>query len=217
MKIKEYNSKYFDFWLTTWYNFTFVYEVCGYYSSKPRIKVSFLGLFFVFKFPFDSGLYEESEPKRYGVAYHNKTFWVYWGLYMRGYSAPHHLKLHKRSTLTVDGWVDNYKGDLYDDPEGKLSIDIRNLIYKLDSGKIKNIRLRISFTKCEFRLNWFMWLPLTKKVVKSLNYSSDEEFIEGTGNWKGGVMSGSMAMKPNETAFETIERLKKQKFKKYEL
>ena len=73
-----YDGKWILFYFSN--RFDISYEKCGYFDSRPRIKIA-LGFFSLsIILPFYDKEWEENEcDPKWGNAIHNNTFWIYRG------------------------------------------------------------------------------------------------------------------------------------------
>jgi hypothetical protein len=63
----------------------------------------------------------------------------------------------------------------------------------------------------EWRWHWFKWLPLTKKVRRTIAIDFNGEVGEGTGSWKGGTMGCGYELLPNETPLQCLRRMERER------
>jgi hypothetical protein len=219
----EYNSKYLIFYFAKRFNITF--EICGYFDNRPRINISLFFFSLTLIFPFENNWTDECDPPTWGVAYHDETLWFYLGGKgnMNGgnkwitFDSPFSLDWVRSSYLKKDmTWEDEYKGcrkSFYDGDiwKGILFEETHPYIYILKSGKIQERLATIKVQEMEWRMNWFKWLSFTKKVRKTIDVTFNDEVGERSGSWKGGTIGCSYEMLPNETPYECLKRMEKER------
>jgi hypothetical protein len=83
--------------------------------------------------------------------------------------------------------------------------------YTLKRGEVQHRTATITIEEREWRLYWFKWLPLIKKVSRSINIEFSGEVGEQTGTWKGGCIGCSYSLLPGETPLQCLRRMEKER------
>lgn len=213
----------YHFWWA--WNFDISYETCGYFDNRPRIN---LGLFFfhlTLIIPIRNSWTDECDPPKWGIAYHNQTFWIYrggkgndeggnkwWTFYM-----PWSYTWVRTSNLRIDGkWENETQGDRKNFYEDKWREIIKNETfpykYVCDSGTVQDdINATIKTTEMEWRQRWLKWTKLFAKVSRSIDVSFDNEVGSERGSWKGGTIGCSYTLKVGETPYDCLKRMERER------
>lgn len=72
-----YESKWIIFYFTK--NFDISFEICGYFDNRPRINLDLFFFNLTIILPFKNKWTDECDSPKWGIAIHNKTFWIYRG------------------------------------------------------------------------------------------------------------------------------------------
>jgi hypothetical protein len=237
MKDKKwiFNSKYLIFY---WgWHFDISYEICGYFDNRPRINLDLIFFSLQLILPFRNKWTDECDAPKWGIAYHNQTLWIHKGGKgnMKGGNkwwtvrVPWSLEWYRTSALKKDGtWEHEIYNDRIPNPQ-KPNALIRNsknfyeekwkdilwsesypYTYKLQKGETQYRIATIRVEEMEWRLLWFMFLPIGK-TRKSISIDFDKEVGEGTGSWKGGCMGCSYTMNHGELPEQTLRRMEKER------
>lgn len=205
-------------------HFELTYSVCGYFDNRPEINISLFFFMLTIKLPFKNKWTDECDAPTWGVAYHNQTFWIYRGgkgnmnggqKWWTAY-APWSYQWVRTSNLRKDGtWEHEKKGDKKDfwKDEWKEIIwyETHPYTYKLKDGTVQDRLATIKVEEREWRWHWFKWLPLTKKVRKTISIDFNAEVGEKTGSWKGGCTGCGYTLLPNETPLECLRRMERER------
>jgi hypothetical protein len=218
---KIYKSKYFVFYWAWVFNIS--YELCGYFDNRPRINLDLFFFSLTIILPFRNKWTDECVPPKWGIAYHNSIFWIYkggkgnlkggnkwWSFY-----APWYWKIYQTRMMRQDGsWEIEGSRDykqFYDEKwNNVLMYKTFDYKYALESGEIQFRKATIIQREREWRLNWFMWLPI-KKVYKDIKIEFDDEIGEGTGSYKGGTTGCNYEMLKGETDLQCLRRMEKER------
>lgn len=206
------------------WRFDLSYETCGYFDARHRINLDLIIFSLTIILPIYSEHTDECDPPQWGIAYHNQTFWVHKGGKgnMNGgnkwwtYHVPWSYDWVRTSKLRKDGkWENETRGnrkDFYKDEwEGILWNDTLPYEYKLRSGEVQKVQATIKVVEMEWRQRWLKWIPLFKKVRKSIDIDFDNEVGERAGSWKGGTVGCGYYLKDNETPYECLRRMEKER------
>lgn len=217
-----YKSKYVIFYFTKTFDVSF--EICGYFDNRPRINIDLFFFSLALILPFRNSWTDECDPPKWGIAYHNQTFWIYRGGKgnMNGgnkwwtFNMPWQLKWIRTSSLRKDGeWEHETKGNnknfWKDEWKEILWSKTYPYTYKLKSGKVQKRHATVKVEEREWRMNWFKWLPFGNKVSKTISIDFDDEVGERTGSWKGGVTGCRYELLPNETPLKCLRRMEKER------
>jgi hypothetical protein len=83
--------------------------------------------------------------------------------------------------------------------------------YVRRSGEVQERTATIYGEELEWRWRWFTWLPLTKKVRRSIYISFDHEVGEETGSWKGGCLGCSTEWREGESMRDALQRMERER------
>ncbi len=204
--------------------FHFTYETCGYFDARHRIDIGLIFFSLTIILPIKSKHTDECDPPRWGIAYHNQTFWIYLGGKGNGkggnkwwtMNMPWQYDWVRTSNLKKDGtWEHETKGNKKDfwKDEWKDIIwsDIYPYTYVLKSGEVQQRLATVKVEEREWRLYWFKWLPFPKKVIKKIAIDFNDEVGEGTGSWKGGCTGCSYNLLPKESPIDCLRRMEKER------
>lgn len=206
-------------------HFELSYEVCGYFDNRPEINIALFFFHLTIKLPFYNKWTDECDPPKWGIAYHNNTFWVYrggkgnwnggnkrWTLTM-----PWTYKWVRTSNLKKDGtWEHEKMGDSKDfwdkDRWGDiLWSETYPYTYVLKNGTIQERTATLRVEEREWRQRWLMWTKLFSKVRKTIDVTFNDEVGERTGSWKGGTIGCGYEMKHGELPEQTLRRMEKER------
>lgn len=128
------------------------------------------------------------------------------------YRTSYALELEKGDPI----WIDEFKGqrkDFWDKERWRnlLWSETHPYTYVLNSGEVQNRNATITIKEMEWRRRWLMWTPLFNKVVRSIGVEFDDEVGEETGSWKGGTVGCSYELKPNETPYQCLKKMERER------
>jgi hypothetical protein len=162
-----------------------------------------------------------SECRKYGIAYHGDTFWLYTGKETKSLDAPWQREIIRMDLLKPNGSLfhrNTYKNDRKNGEhvhwyELEKSNDISNglceivqLSHTLKDGTIQERTVTLKGEEREWRMKWFMWLPFQKFIKRECDFTFSEEIGERSGSWKGGLMATSTEWKHGESLTESFMR-----------
>lgn len=214
----SYDGKWFSFWFSLGFRLSF--KICGYFDNRPQININFPGFYLVIKLPFYNSWTSECDPPKWGIAYHNQTFWVYLGGKGNGNGGnkwwtvqmPWTYTWVRTSKLKKDGdWVhDTKKTPKRFYQEGWKDIlwsETYPYKYVRESGEVQERMATVQVEEREWRMIFLQWTPLFAKVRKSIDVSFNEEVGERTGSWKGGCTGCGWDLLPNESPRYALNRM----------
>lgn len=224
-KLKQMKEKWIfeNKWLIFYFvnRFDLSYEVCGYFDNRPRINICLFFFSLTLILPFPNKWTDECDPPKWGIAFHNDTFWIYKGGEgnMGGgnkwitFNAPWQLQWVRTSTWLTNGqWFHETKKNRHSDPPKELVFSaVHPYEYRLKSGEVQKVDATISVEEREWRWHWFNWLSLTKKVRRTIEVDFSGEVGERAGSWKGGCVGCSYELLGNETPFECLKRMERER------
>lgn len=215
-------NKYIVFYFRRGFNISF--EICGYFDNRPRINLNLFFFALVLILPFENKWTNECDPPRWGIAYHDQIFWIYRGGKgnMNGgskwwtFHMPWSFDWVRTSALRKDGsWENDKKGERkrFYENEWKEILWSETYPYKyiLRSGEVQERQAAVKVEEREWRRRAFTWLPLFKKVVRSIEVDFNNEVGEETGSWKGGCLGCGYNLLPNETPLECLRRMERER------
>lgn len=213
-----YEGKWIVFYFSNCFDISF--ELCGYFDNRPRFNIDLFFFNLTLILPFRNQWTDECDPPKWGIAYHNQTFWIYkggkgnmnggnkwWTMYM-----PWMFSWVRTSNLKFDGtWEHETNGnrkDFYMEKwDGIIWKETHPYTYVLKDGTVQERTATIKVEEREWRWHWFKWLPLTKKVRKTISIDFNEEVGEETGSWKGGCTGCGYDLLPGESPLECLRRM----------
>ncbi len=217
-----FESKYLIFYFR--WGFDISFEICGYFDNRPRINFDIIFFSLTLILPFRNKWTSECDAPKWGVSYHSQTLWFHLGGKgnMNGgskwytISMPWSYSWVRTSALKKDGeWENETKGarkDFYKDSWNDiLWIEKYPYTYKLKSGEIQERIATVGVEEREWRMHWFQWLPLLRKIRKTINVKFDGEVGEDTGSWKGGTTGCGYELLPDETPEQCLRRMEKER------
>lgn len=221
-------SKYIVFYFA--WNFDLSFEICGYFDNRPRVNFGLIFFRLTLIFPFRNKWKNECVCPKWGIAFHNNTFWInkggkgnmkggnkWWTLHM-----PWEYTWVRRSTLLADRtWFnETAKNRLKWFVKGEGSFDWLQdnkwkekfpYTYILKDGEVQNRIATVSISELEWRMRGLKWIGLFKKVRKGIDIEFDKEVGEETGSWKGGCTGCSYDLLPGEAPYECLKRMEKER------
>jgi len=215
------DSRWLCFYLEKWLGFDFSYEICGYFDPRHRVNISLLFFHLTIVLPIWSKYTDECCPPKWGLAYHNQTFWIYrggkgnWngGNKWWAFDMPWMLKWVRTSKLIKNGeWEHETKNMLKfccEKWDNLLWSEVYEYKYILENGDIQHIKATVSVSEREWRPKWLTFFPIFKKIRKTIDVTFDREVGERTGSYKGGVLGCGHDMLKGETPFYCLKRMEK--------
>lgn len=173
--------------------------------------------------PIKTGI-QDCESASWGFNYHNNTAWFYiggggnfeGGAKWKTFRMPWDMDWVRTSLLLKDmsSWEHEVRGhrkefynDEWKDPE-RVFIETHPYTDKYDNT-IVNATIRVK--EREWRPLWFKWTSLFSKTSKDIEIEFDKQVGKRKGSWKGGVLGCSYELLPNETPFECLKRMEKER------
>jgi len=215
-----YESKWITFYFA--WGFDISYETCGYFDSRHRINLDLIFFNLEIILPISGERDSECDPPKWGIGYHSNTIWIYRGGNgnMGGgnkwwtFRMPWDNDWVRTSVLRKDGkWEHETKGDrkdFYKDLWDEIVwSETYPFIYVLKSGKVQNRLATVKLEEREWKWHWFKWQPFFKKVRRTISVNFNEEVGERSGSWKGGTLGCGYNILPNETPYECLRRMEK--------
>jgi hypothetical protein len=237
LKLKQKKDEYEPSeWYVGWHDWKFeiVYNECGYEEGNGELHISMFGWHSVFKFPWKSKRfpYGDCDAPEYGIALHDKTFWIYrggngnlgGGTKWWAWDLPFFSWVHVRHEVQCDladsdedGILKMIDYDTLAKCEGHyvpLEENIHVKKYKYDftdryDGEICPCTFWVE--EREWRPKWLTWTGLFKKVERYIEIVFEKEVGKGKGSWKGGVVGCGYDLLPGETPMNCIKRMEKEK------
>lgn len=186
-----------------------------------------------------AGVFRISQPRSIGVAIHNCGLWVYvfandheWSRDMpwweKGlhWSFPWEYNWHSTEILTSgiaqfadviwsDTRKDRKQRDIFKAMEEQNAAAAKvsrtyDYRYQLKNGTIQERKATIHVERRTWRMRWWPLLPF-KKVSTAIDVRFNDEVGEGTGSWKGGTVGCGYDMLPNETGFDCLKRMERER------
>ena len=206
-----YDSKYLVFYFTRSFDISF--ESNGYFDNRPRFNLDLFLFSLTLILPIKNKYENECESPKYGISYFDGIFWIRFGMdkYWTIYS-PFSLQWVRTSILKKDGSYEHEtnknRKDFYEDKWKEIIwSESHPYIYHLNSGEIQERVATIFVKEREWRMHWFKWLPIMKKIKKVIEVEFNEEVGQNSGSWKGGVIGCSYNLLENETPLQCLRRM----------
>ena len=181
------------------------------------------GKFMVY-LPFRTKLEEGCDMPRYGVAVHNDTFWIYkGGDYQDGQCQNQWISWYLPffSYTFVGHWIEDkdhnwvrmshrkHKGpEPWDFRKDKAYVEVHPYKYTLKNGTVQQ---RTATCTVEKRIWHRKWFPFLKRESTVIDVEFSDEVGERSGSWKGGTIGCSYEMLPDETVYDTISRMERER------
>jgi hypothetical protein len=175
------------------------------------------------RFPNDTGIEDCGESPSYGFYFYGEgqkipdSFWIRKGKGTKCINLPWSYEWIRTSMLLKDKtWVHERRGasqDFYDSDKWKgiLWEETYPYAYTYDNGNTEYPMATVKVSEREWRMRWFKWLPLFKKIRRSIDVKFHEEVGERRGSWKGGVVGTGHTMKKDETPLQCLQRMEKER------
>lgn len=228
MKRKEkwiYDGKWITFYFGRVFDISF--EICGYFDNRPRINLDLFFFSLAIILPFRNSWTDECDPPKWGIGYHNQTFWIYRGGKgnMNGgtkwwtINMPWAYDWVRTSCLRKDGkwehdtilpiltnyprrkhfWEDQWKEVLWS--------ETHPYTYILKNGTVQERTATLHLEEREWRPRALKWTSLFKKISRSIKIDFDDEIGERTGSWKGGTVGCSYDIIDPELPVQCLKRM----------
>lgn len=203
----------------------------SYFDNRAHISICICWLTFYFNLPIYS-TWDACEYPEYGFYYHHHALVLEYGYEKRKFVwMPWNFEWQRTSKLNVDGtWLTERKGQWKKWKKEHPGYTMNELRAAQEAGKenlwserhhykytTKNcevqddIEATISVSQMEWRPRWFQWTKLFSKIRKYIDVQFSEEVGNQRGSWKGGVTGCSYIMLPDETPFDTLMRMQKER------
>jgi hypothetical protein len=162
--------------------------------------------------------YDECESPRYGVYFHENKFCICHGTKIKFISMPWNLEWIRTSYLNHNNgeWIHETKGhykDFYDDSKWKGILYTESYPYEYTTKyeEVQNCLASINVVEREWRWKWFKWLSWTKFTRKVIDIQFSTDIGDKKGSWKGGTTGCSYDIKPNETPYDCLKRMERER------
>ena len=163
--------------------------------------------------------YDECDPPSYGIYIHMNQLGIKYGTKTKLIDFPWLLDWVRTSALRIDGeWEHDKKGskdskNFWDIEKWKniLFIEKHPYRYITKNGKIQDCIATIRVEEREWRWKWFKWLKYTRKIRRDIEIDFSDDIGEKKGTYKGGCTGCSYEMLKNETPYETLKRMEKER------
>jgi hypothetical protein len=161
--------------------------------------------------------YDCCESPRYGVYYHENDFCICYGTKIKFIDMPWKLDWIRTSYLNhnTGEWLHEREGqrqDFYDTNKWNIFYtESYPYTYTTKSGEIQYCTATINVVEREWRWKWFKWLSWTKFVRRVIDIQFSDDIGEKKGSYKGGTTGCSYEMKKNETPYDCLKRMEKER------
>lgn len=166
----------------------------------------------------------------YGFTFHRDDVHLNWGDKCKIVHFPWDFDWVRTSLLMADGtWMHELGGNLRrldfpnyplapDERRGCMAMsyqDVKKLmwreeypyLYKLKSGEVQERTATVSVEEREWRWRWLKWLPLNRKIRRTIAIEFSDEVGERSGSWKGGCTGCGYELLPQETPQDALRRM----------
>lgn len=213
-------------WITFYFSkvFDISFEICGYFDNRPRFNIDLFFFSLTLILPFRNTWTDECDPPKWGIAYHNQTLWIYKGGKgnMNGgnkwwtMNMPWQYDWVRTSNLKKDGTWEHetklHRKSFYEDKWKEIIwSETYPYTYVLKNGTVQERLATVKVEEREWRWYWFKWLPLTKKVCKTIAVDFNDEVGERTGSWKGGTLGCGWDMRYGELPIQALRRMESER------
>lgn len=149
---------------------------------------------------------------------------LHWGHRTKIIHLPWSLDWHRTSVLLPDGR--GWRHELARRPKPPLGTDTDGYFldrdlprwseeypfrYVLRSGEVQERTATVSIEEREWRRRGWRWLPLFRRVRRSIDVQFSDEVGERTGSWKGGTVGCGYELRPHETPRECLLRMQEER------
>ena len=167
--------------------------------------------------------YDECDPPRYGVYYADRCFWFSHGIETKCIHLPWEMDWVRTSTLRKHGeWEHETKLPNLGNRDSKnfwdkdkwndiLFMETHSYQYTTKNGTIQNVQATIRIEEREWRWRKFKWLKWINSISKSIEIDFSDDIGEKKGSWKGGTVGCGYELLPNETPFECLKRMERER------
>lgn len=107
------------------------------------------------------------------------------------------------------GWRNRKAEDLFRDSHAWY--EEHPYRYVLNDGTVQDRVATIKVEEREWRPRWFMWTRLFANVRRSIDVAFNAEVGERTGSWKGGVLGCGYTLKRDETPYDCLRRMERER------
>lgn len=213
-------------WMSFYFGsgFQLSYKTCGYFDPRHQVTIALIFFHLTICLPIRSHRTTECDPPKWGVAYHDQTFWIYRGgkgNFQGGnkwwtIGMPWEYVWVRTSTLRKDGdWEHSRPGNYWDPSSDKNLDNIWYLTvpytYTLRSGELQHCLATMHVKEWEWRRRWLKWTSFKAKVTRDIEVEFDAEVGESAGSWKGGVIGTSFTLLPGEEPIDCLRRMERDK------
>ena len=173
--------------------------------------------------PIKTGI-QDCDSAAWGFNYHDNKIWIYiggggnfqGGKKWKTFTMPWDYTWVRTSLLLKDqkSWAHETKGnrqEFYNDEwKDKDLVFIETHHYK-DNFDNKVVLATIRVEEREWRPLVFKWTKLFSRIRKTIDVEFSSEVGKEKGSWKGGCIGCSYVIRPNETPFECLKRMEKER------
>lgn len=173
--------------------------------------------------PIKTGI-QDCDSAAWGFNYHDNKIWIYiggggnfqGGKKWKTFTMPWDYTWVRTSLLLKDqkSWAHETKGnrqEFYNDEwNDKDLVFIETHPYK-DNFDNKVVLATIRVEEREWRPLVFKWTKLFSRIRKTIDVEFSSEVGKEKGSWKGGCIGCSYVIRPNETPFECLKRMEKER------
>lgn len=176
--------------------------------------------------PVKTGI-QECDSARWGINIHDHAIFVYtgsgniFGSSLKSVYLPWALQWVRTSTLLNDNtWYNEVPGKVRTYDDSKNDKGTHNWIEEnrwkethdyIDSYDNSVVQATIGVREHEWRPKWFKWTSLFAKKRRSITVDFSDEVGENKGSWKGGTLGCSYDLLPNETPYQCLKRMEKER------
>lgn len=181
------------------------------------------------KLPIKTGI-QDCESAAYGFNYHSNMIWFYiggggnfdGGKKWKTITMPWNYEWVRTSTLMKDGWFHETKKNRVKLTKNEEVVVIGSYEW-LKENKWKEthpfidnfdgsvVNATISVSEREWRPLGLKWTSLFSKTRRSIDIEFDNEVGKNKGSWKGGVLGCGYDLKYEETPYECLKRMEKER------
>lgn len=215
-----YESKWIIFYFTK--NFDISFEICGYFDNRPRINLDLFFFNLTIILPFKNKWTDECDSPKWGIAIHNKTFWIYRGGSgnMNGgnkwwtWDIPFITKDWIRTSILLkdDTWEHEVNGNRKEFYNEEWKEKQKSWTYDYtDKYDGEIIPTTIYVEEREWKPKWLKWTKLFSVVDRSIDIHFSKECGNRKGTWKGGTIGCSYTILPNEDPLDCLKRMEKER------
>lgn len=195
-----------------------------YFDRRYAINFAFgWGKFMVY-LPFKTSLEEGCDMPRYGFAVHNDTFWIYkggdydgsqcqnqwisWYLPFFSYVFDGHWIYSKKAEWVLMNNRKHKGPEPWDFRKTDALTYVYPYTYKLKNGTVQERTATCAIEKRKWHRKWFPFLGKESTVI---DIEFNDEVGERSGSWKGGTIGCSYELMPNETVYECLKRMERER------